>query len=174
MLCRNFRNKRAFTLIELVFVIGLTAIVFFIMIPNYNLFRQRRGCAAGAMDVSLQVRKASQYCRKTEQQVPMYFSSYKGGVPSSLTYTLPTDNRNYSNNITAKYNSVTIWTGANPTILVIKEDGGVNPTGTTFSRFVDGANQMGYYKIPVVYKYDHGYEVRVYEDGNTKVVALAT
>lgn len=78
------KRYRAFTMIELMFVIGLASIVFFIAIPNYNMFRQRQACGSAAMQFKFDCVQARQNAILVEDSYLLY-EVIENGFPVGYT-----------------------------------------------------------------------------------------
>ncbi len=122
------RNARAFTLIELVFVMGLAAIVFFLGIPSYNSFRQNRASASAAMQFLFDARRVRQLCMNIEETSDFTIRNSSASPPNTYSYEVPGEGRTISRNIQDEYLGASI-AGAGGSRFRIDEGGNYTREG---------------------------------------------
>lgn len=155
------RSSRGFTLMELIIVLGLAAIVFFIAIPNYNTFRRRQAAATAARDFEYEIKKLQRYCRSVEQNVTVSFPSSE---PNTFEYTFPTTGKSIKKNVSKMYMGAVMTPDGGDALQI--EASGELGSGTTLSAHAQGAGQPGYVKVIFTNGPDVTYEVWVLDNGD--------
>lgn len=172
------KRHRAFTMIELLIVIGLASIVFMVGIPNYNRFRQERSAASAAMQFVFDVRNVRQKCISLEQEAIFTLSSYFNSPPNQYSFPMPGENKTITRNLATQYASASMqaWGGTRFKItegglfsrdcadaLVPNPDpGGQNYLGVSFS------GQGGGFLAGTTY-----YAVKLFMNGETQLIQQA-
>ena len=171
--CAN-RKARAFTLIELVFVIGLAAIVFFIGIPGYNRFRQNRAAASSAMQFLMDVRKVRQLCINLEQETIFYINRFDSSPPNQYRFSLPGTTRTITRDIQGEFNGARLI-GAGGSAFKITEGGEFSRDGVA-DALVPNPSAGGYNYMFVSFFYgsnyfgNQTYQVNLYTNGESILV----
>lgn len=108
------KRYRAFTMIELLIVIGLASIVFMIGIPNYNRFRQNQAAASAAMQFIFDVRNVRQKCINLEQEVIFTINDISTNPANQYSFPMPGDTKTIVRRLTNQYPGAIIdgWGGS--------------------------------------------------------------
>ena len=167
------RNARAFTLIELVFVMGLAAIVFFLGIPSYNSFRQNRAAASAAMQFLFDVRRVRQLCMNIEETSEFQIRRFSENPPNTYTYEVPGENRKITRSVQNEYQGANVM-GAGGEYFIITEGGDYIREGTSGQGLVPnpdpgGVNYMfvSFYAGQAFAGDDRKYFVKLYYNGES-------
>lgn len=187
VLSKKFR--RGFTMIELMLVISLMAIVFFLAIPNYVGFKKRQTLRSAAMSLAADLKSAATEALRSEQYVWVIFKTDPAN--SAYYYTIcrdinddgnPANDQTPGNGLIVKkypfkeYPGSTLWGGGieDNKKLTFGSNGGVNRNQTDLTFNTISGSSSGYYSI--IFSPSSGtetakctFEVRVYDDGKVDV-----
>ena len=168
---RTSRNAKAFTLIELVFVIGLAAIVFFLGIPSYNSFRQNRASAAAAMQFIMDVRKVRHLCIKLEQESIFLVNDYLASPPNRYSYQLPGESRTIRRDIQGEYTGARL-DGAGGSGFKVTEGGEFSRDGVTDPMVPNSMAGSYNYMFVSFFGSTKTYRVRLFDNGQADLIEL--
>jgi type IV fimbrial biogenesis protein FimT len=184
------RREKGFTVIELMFVLGVLALLMALGIPNYMKFKRVQAMRSAANQLQGDLSRASSEALKSEQYVYVYFRS--DGSTGALYYEISKDASNtgtvdeYDAQDTvmtiirpfSAYQGAQIWGGGiTPNSrLVFGRGGGVERTMTGLTFNTISGTASGYYTIMISPSGTQipgsTFEVRVFDSGSLQLIQL--
>ena len=184
------RREKGFTMVELMFVIGILVLLMSLAIPNYMKFRRVQAMRSAAVQMRGDLSRASTEALKSEQYVYVYFRT--DGGTGALYYEVVRD-RSDSGTVNAYDAQDTVMTVTRPFAtyqgarlwgngvsagnrIVFGRGGGVERTLTNLTFNTISGTASGYYSIMIsptgANLAGATFEVKVYDSGKVELNQL--